>query len=190
VETSNLNIDRWASWIIKRHENRALGCQMKISIKSQTVLIKARKRPNRLFSCQKKAKLCLWYSYSFVTKNLNYKISLETFFEFWIKCCLAQHLMLLWLCMFCEIVHFGYNGATVCILIHRQLSARKSPIHSYTYDQNHKSPSAFWTSLSRFYRGDASVEVAYNACLVLTTHNTVHTFPMTTQNIISNLAFF
>jgi len=43
--------------------------------------------------------------------------------------------MLLGLFMVCEIAHFGYNGATVCILIHRQLSASKwksSPIELET----------------------------------------------------------
>jgi len=28
--------------------------------------------------------------------------------------------------MLCDIAHFGYKGATVCILIHRELSAQKS----------------------------------------------------------------
>jgi len=37
---------------------------MKISMKSQTVLKRGQKRPNRLFKGQKKAKLCLWYCYS------------------------------------------------------------------------------------------------------------------------------
>jgi len=36
--------------------------------------------------------------------------------------------------MVCDIAYFGYNGATVCVLIHRQLSARKSlpftPVHT------------------------------------------------------------
>jgi len=34
------------------------GCQMKISMKDQTVPKKAKKRPNRSFKGQKKAKLC------------------------------------------------------------------------------------------------------------------------------------
>jgi len=50
----------------------------------------------------------------------------------------------------CEIAHFGYNGATVCILIHRHHSApmrKSSPFTPCTYDQNHKSPSTSLTSL-------------------------------------------
>ena len=53
-------------------------------------------------------------------------------------------LILLWLFMVCEIAHIGYNSATVCILIHRQLSAtiwKSSPNSSYAYDQNHCIPS-------------------------------------------------
>jgi len=44
-------------------------------------------------------------------------------------------LILLWLFMVCESAHFGYNSATVCILIHRQLSApiwKSSPNNFYT----------------------------------------------------------
>ena len=76
-----------------------------------------------------------------------------------------------WLFMVCEIAHFGYNGATVCILIHRQRSAWKQPIHSCTYDQNHKRSSALSTSLSHFYRGDAnlSASVELASCLQHTT---------------------
>jgi len=43
-----------------------------------------------------------------------------------------------------EIAHFECNSATVCILIHWQLSApiwKSSPNNFYTYDQNHFSPS-------------------------------------------------
>jgi len=56
------------------------------------------------------------------------------------KFCLALYwssvLTLLWLFMVCVITHFAYNGATVCMLIYRQLSApirKSSPIHSCTY---------------------------------------------------------
>ena len=55
-------------------------------------------------------------------------------------------LILLWLFMVCEIAHFGYNSATVCILIHRQLSApiwKSSPNNFYTYNQNPCSPSTW-----------------------------------------------
>jgi len=62
-----------------------------------------------------------------------------------IKSFLALHwsllLMFLRLFMVCEITHFGYYGATVWALIHRQLSApmrKTSPIHSCTYNQNDK----------------------------------------------------
>jgi len=92
--------------------------------------------------------------------------------------------------MVCEIAHFGYNGATVCIPIHPQFSApmRKSPpIHFCTYDQNHRSLSPFSRSLSHFYRGDAdlseSVEPAQ--CLQHNTHYdyVVHKFPVITQKL-------
>jgi len=46
-----------------------------------------------------------------------------------------------------KIAHFGYNSATVCILIHRQLSApiwKSSPNNFYAYAQNHCSPSTSW----------------------------------------------
>ena len=51
-------------------------------------------------------------------------------------------LILIWLFMVCKIAQFGYDAATVCILIHRQLSApmrKSSSIHSCPYDQNHSS---------------------------------------------------
>jgi len=67
-------------------------------------------------------------------------------------------MILLWLFMVLEIAHFGYNGVTVCILIHQQLSAptrKSSPIHSCN---NHKSPSSTsLMSLSNSYRGDADL---------------------------------
>jgi len=46
-----------------------------------------------------------------------------------------------------EIAHFGYNSATVSILVHRQLSAliwKSSPNNFYTYDRNHCSSSTSW----------------------------------------------
>ena len=45
------------------------GCQTKISIKSQTMLKRGQKRPNRLFKGQKKARLYLRCCYSFITKK-------------------------------------------------------------------------------------------------------------------------
>jgi len=133
------------------------GCQMKISIKSQTVLKKARKRPNRLFKSQKKAKLYLQYCHSTVTKkHLNYK-NIKKFSKFLkINSCLALCWRLeliitdiLWFFMVYEIAQFGCNSATACILIHRPLSApiwKSSPnnFSLYTYDQNHCSPSTSW----------------------------------------------
>ena len=61
---------------------------MKISIKTKQCWKEARKRPNRLFQDQKKAKFCLWHCYSFVIWNIQItRISLEIFFEIWIKSC-------------------------------------------------------------------------------------------------------
>ena len=81
-------------------------------------------------------------------------------------------LMLLWLFMNFKIAHFGgCNGATVCILIHWQLSApirKSSPIHSCTCIQNDKSTSS--TSWSHFYRGDADHVCQRWACFVFATH--------------------
>jgi len=69
--------------------------------------------------------------------------------------------------MFYEIAHFRYTGATVCILIHRLLSApmrKSSHSHSctydYEYDQNHKSLSTSSTSLSHFYWRDADLSAS------------------------------
>jgi len=63
--------------------------------------------------------------------------------------------------MVCEIAHFGYNRAKVCIMIHRQFSVpirKSSYIHSSTNDdQNHKNPSTSSTLLSHFYRGGADL---------------------------------
>jgi len=85
------------------------------------------------------------------------------------KSCLAFYwnslLMLLWLFMVWEIAHFGCNGATVCILINRQLSAlmrKSSPIHSCTYDQNHiTSLSTSSSLLSHRYRGAPDARITY-----------------------------
>ena len=67
------------------------------------------------------------------------RISLQIFLKIGIKSWLALYwssfLVLLWLIMLFEVVHFGYSCATVCILIHWHLPApiRKSfPIHSCT----------------------------------------------------------
>jgi len=51
-------------------------------------------------------------------------------------------------------LHADPSAALAGMLIHRQLSARVSPIYYCTYDQNHKSPSTS-TYLSHFYREDA-----------------------------------
>jgi len=101
--------------------------------------------------------------------------------------------MFLWFFMACEIAHFSYNGATVCILTHWQLSApirKSSSIHSCAYNQNDKSASS--TSLSHFYRGDAdlsaTVEPVYCLqhkewiiCVIRRNVCTVQTFPVITQ---------
>jgi len=50
--------------------NHRQGCQMKLLIKSQTMQERGQKKPNLLFQGQKKAKLYLWYCYSFVSKNI------------------------------------------------------------------------------------------------------------------------
>jgi len=133
------------------------GCQMNISMKSQTVLKKARKRPNRLFKGQKKSQnlfaVLLFLCHKETFKLQEYE---KNVFEITIKLTLAWHcvgggspllLILLWLFMVYEIAHFGYNSATVCILIHRQLSAptwKPSPNNFCTYDKNHCSPSTSW----------------------------------------------
>ena len=56
------------------HQRGHRECQMKISIKSQTVLKRGQEKPYRLFKDQKKAKLYLSYFHAFVTKKFfNYK---------------------------------------------------------------------------------------------------------------------
>jgi len=71
--------------------------------------------------------------------------------------------MLLRLFMVCDVPHVRYNGAIVCILIHRQLSGpirKSSPIHSSTYDQNHQSASISSKSLSHFFHVDADLSAS------------------------------
>jgi len=49
-------------------------------------------------------------------------------------------LLLLWLSVVGEVTRFGHNSATVCILIHRRVSAelwKSSPNSSFTWNQNH-----------------------------------------------------
>jgi len=65
------------------HGRRKRGCQKTMSMKGQTVLI----RPSLLFKGKKKAKLCLWCCYSFVTKK--HLISSDIFFEIEITVILA-----------------------------------------------------------------------------------------------------
>jgi len=73
------------------HQRGHRGCQMKISIKSQTVLKRGQEKPYRLFKDQKKAKLYLWYFHAFVTKkHFNYK-NIKKIFEIKIKSCLALY---------------------------------------------------------------------------------------------------
>jgi len=98
--------------------------------------------------------------------------------------------MLIRLFMVCEIAHFEYNGATVWIVIHRQLSApiRKSfPILSCHYDQIHNSTSS--TSLAYIYRGTETLCKRW-ACVVRTTQYTTQCmhFQWLRKNFISKLA--
>jgi len=93
--------------------------------------------------------------------------------------------MLLLLFMVCDIAHFGYNGATVCTLIHRQLSApmrKPSSIHccARPIPQRCCRISIAGTQISLH---TLSLHSAYN-----TLHSAVHTFPVITQKITSNLA--
>ena len=99
-------------------------CQMKILMKSQTMLKRGQKKPNRLLKSQKKSQT-LFAVLLFLVDNeapkLRTRISLEIFFEIEIKSCLALYLilllMLLWLFVVCEIANFGCSGATVWTLI-------------------------------------------------------------------------
>jgi len=154
-------------WYLLRMRS-SQGCQMKISIKSQTMLKRGQKKAKPIVQRQEKIK---------ISKKL---------FEIKIKSCLALYwsslLMLLLLFRVCEIAHFGQNSATVWILIHRQLSEpiqKLSPIHSCSYNQNHYSAS----TSRRHYR--ISIGRRRPACQRW--HNTnytvqwVHAFPVITQ---------
>ena len=118
---------------------------------------------------QKKAKLCPWHCYSFVKKIWITRISLEFFskFEYVLSGFVLEPITDaslnfhdLWYCtlwlQWCHSLHTDPSGA---------FCTKFSPIHSCTYDQNHKDPSTSSTSLSRIYRRDsdlsASVELAY-----------------------------
>ena len=174
------------------------GCQMKILIKSQTVWNRGQKNANRLFKGQKKAKLCLWYCYFFVTKkHTHYKNLIRNFLQNWDYVLLGLVLKLITDASLTFLGLWDYTfWVQWCHSLHTDSSAgfcpmrKLSPIHSCTYDQNHKSRSTFSRLLSHFYREDAEGRSVYKrwACLVLTTHYTVHTFPVITQKIISNLA--
>ena len=81
-------------------------------------------------------------------------------------------LLLLWLSVVGEVTRFGHNSATVCILIHRRVSAelwKSSPNSSFTWNQNHcrssildvnrTSQGRFWSQIAmlgtRFHVRDA-----------------------------------
>jgi len=93
----------------------------------------ARKRPTQLFKGQKKCQT-LFAVVPFLCHKETLKLQeyQKNVFEITIRLTLAWHcvgdwnsllLILLGLFMVYKIAHFGYNSATVCILIHRQLSA-------------------------------------------------------------------
>ena len=102
-------------------------------------------------------------------KNLNYKNIIRIFFEIWVR--------LVWVCTGAH--HWCFSEFSWLVILHalvtmvpqfaywpsRAFCTKFSPIHSCTYDQNHKDPSTSSTSLSRIYRRDsdlsASVELAY-----------------------------
>jgi len=71
---------------------------MKILMKSQTMLKRGQKKPNRLLKSQKKSQT-LFAVLLFLVDNevpkLRTRISLEIFFEIEIKSCLALYLILL-----------------------------------------------------------------------------------------------
>jgi len=99
--------------------------------------------------------------------------------EIKIKSCLALY----WstelprLFMVCEIAQFGYNSATVGILIYRQLSApilKSSSTNSCTYDQNHNEPFHFDVIVA-FLSWRHRPVYKHRACLVLRTQNTHYT---------------
>jgi len=100
-----------------------LNCQFKIWIKRPNRLLKVRKSQLLfevlLFLCQK--------------KHLNYKNITRNFLRNWDYVLLGSlFLMFPWRFEVSKIAHCGYNGATVCILLHRQLSApirKSSSIH-------------------------------------------------------------
>jgi len=135
-----------------------------------------------------KAKLYLCYCHSVVI-NKHTKISLEIFFKIE-KSCLALYwstfLTLLWLFMVCEIAHFGYNGATVCILIYQQLSApvrESSAIHSCTFKTRIIRALPFRRRVVAFLSRRPRPVFKRWSCSVLTAQYTVCTFPVIRQNI-------
>ena len=110
--------------ILKTKTAYQQGCQMKSSINSQTELKRGQKKV-KLIALRSEKKQTLFVALLFLCHKKIWitKISLEFFVEIWFKSCLALHwsssLILLWIFMACVNAHFGYNGATVCVLIHR-----------------------------------------------------------------------
>ena len=94
-----------------------------------------------------------------------------------------------WIFMVREIAHFGQNGATVCTLIHRQLSVRKSLLFTpiLTIRIIRALP------LRRNYRiSIAKMQTCLQALRLFSAYNTIgtvpcsectHTFPVTTQKL-------
>jgi len=104
------------------------GCQMKISMKSQTMLKRPEKDQTDCLKAKNNPNFVCGIAIPLSQKNVIYKDIKNIFFQIRIKSRLALYWStdLPWLFVVCEITHFGQNGATVCMLIHRQLSARKS----------------------------------------------------------------
>ena len=135
------------------------GCQMKISIKSQTMVKRSQEKAEpTVWRPVEKPNFICGIAIPLSQKHLNYKNKLRWNF--------ASH------CVGAPIfpdfpwfvkLHSGHNGATVCcILIHRQLSARKSLPFTPVLTIRSMRPSTL-TELSHFYREDvedlsASVE--------------------------------
>jgi len=85
----------------------------------------------------------------------------------------------------CEIAHFGYNDATVCILIHRHLSApmrKSSPFTPVLITRIIRALPIFDTDIS-FTSWRYRLICKCWACLVLSTQYTVHTFPVIARKL-------
>jgi len=145
---------------------------MKISIKSEIVLKRSQiKAKSIVWRPERKPNFICGIAIPLSQRNIKItRISWVVFFEIKIKSCLGLYwnslLMFLWLFMFNEITHC----VQWCHNLHTDPSAafcthtKSPPIHSCTYDQNHKSTSL--TLLSHFYRAVADL-CKRGACWVL-----------------------